>query len=258
MSTETSLSSRFWAEAKRPRWIAVLVLSLALAGGFAGFAQWQLQRSVENVDVVEIDTEAPVPLAEIAQPASGVTEAQVGRTVTVTGELVPSDTVTLDGRSLDGTPGTWLVGHVVTDHGVSLAVALGFLPRDSAAPDLAIDRTEWTGRYLPSEEPQSSDFEAGEFGAMSVPALVNVWAEPGPAYGGFLVVDGPPPGYEQIEAVAPEREVTLNLLNVFYAIEWIIFGGFAIYLWYRLVRDAVERREEEAAAAGTDTGATVD
>ncbi len=41
--------------------------------------------------------------------------------------------------------------------------------------------------------------------------------------------------------------MTLNLLNVFYAVEWVLFAGFAIYLWYRLVRDAVERAEEEEA-----------
>jgi len=233
------------------------VLCLGIAAAFAALGQWQLERSIENVDIVEIDTEAAVPLAEIAEPGRGLTEAQVGRVVTVRGELVPGDSVTLADRSLDGRAGTWLVGHVVTDDGVSLAVALGFLADGSAAPDLGIDRVEWTGRYLPSEAPQSSDFEAGEVSAMSVPSLINLWAEPGPVYGGFMIADGPPPGYEQIQAVAPEREVSLNLLNLFYAVEWVIFGGFAIYLWYRLVRDVVEREaEQEAAEVGA--AATVD
>lgn len=255
-TTTTSVSARFWEVARRPRWIGALVLCLGIAAGFAGFAQWQFGRSVENAEVVDIDTESAVPLAEIAEPTTGLTEAQVGRTVTVEGELVQTDYVRLDGRSLDGRAGTWLVGHLVTDDGVSLAVALGFLADGAAAGDIGIDRTEWVGRYLPSEEPQSSDFEAGEFSAMSVPALINVWDEPGPVYGGFLVADGPPAGYEQIDAVAPEREVALNLLNLFYAVEWVLFGGFAIYLWYRLVRDVVEREAEEA--AGADVAATVD
>lgn len=254
-TTTTSLASRFWAMARRPRWIAALVLCLGVAAGFAGFAQWQFERSIENAEVVEIDTETAVPLDGIADPATGITEPQVGRTVTVSGELVQSDSVRLTGRTLDGRAGSWLVGHLVTDDGVSLAVALGFLPDGAAVPDLGIDRTEWVGRYLPSEEPQSSDFEAGEFSAMAVPALVNLWAEPGPVYGGFLVAEGAPAGYEQIVAEAPEREVALNLLNLFYAVEWILFGGFALYLWYRLVRDAVEREDE---AAGTAAAPTVD
>ena len=125
----TSLGARFWAMARRPRWVAALVLCLGIAAGFAGFAQWQFGRSIENVDMVEIDTESAVPLADIAEPSSGLTEAQVGRTVTVEGELVPGDLVVLTRRH-DGAggTGTWLVGHLVTPEGVSLAVALGFAP----------------------------------------------------------------------------------------------------------------------------------
>jgi surfeit locus 1 family protein len=66
-------------------------------------------------------------------------------------------------------------------------------------------------------------------------------------YGGYLVLAEPVAGLEAIRADAPQREVTLNWLNVFYAIEWVLFAGFAIYLWYRLVRDAVERAEAVAA-----------
>ncbi|HWH96748.1 MAG TPA: SURF1 family cytochrome oxidase biogenesis protein [Pseudolysinimonas sp.] len=239
-----SLSSRFWRTALTPRWVAALLLSLAIAAGFAALGQWQLGRSVENVQVVDIDTETTVPLEQIAEPGTGMTDAQQGRTVTVSGELVPGDFVVLTDRSNGEVErGTWLVGHLVTDEGVSLAVALGWSTEgDPTASDLG--RTEWTGRYLPTEDPQSSDFEAGKRSALSVAELVNLWTEPAPAYGGYLVLAEPLPGLEPIRADAPEREVTLNLLNVFYAIEWVLFAGFAIYLWYRLVRDAVERAEE--------------
>jgi surfeit locus 1 family protein len=227
--------------------VAALVLSLAIAASFAALGQWQLDRSVENVQVVEIDTETAVPLEQIAEPGSGVTDAQQGRVVTVAGELVPGDFVVLTDRdSGTGERGTWLVGHLVTDEGVSLAVALGWSAE--AAPAASVtDRTEWTGRYLPTEEPQSSDFEAGERRALSVPEQINLWAEPGPVFGGYLVAAEPLPGLEPIRADAPERSVALNWLNVFYAIEWVLFAGFAIYLWYRLVRDAVEREEAEVA-----------
>jgi surfeit locus 1 family protein len=250
LSATASFSSRFWATARTPRWIAALVLSLAIAAAFAALGQWQLDRSVENAQVVEIDTETAVPLEQIAEPGSGVTDAQQGRVVTLTGEFVPDDFVVLTDRDNGGgARGTWLVGHLLTEDGVSLAVALGWSPEDE--PKLALTdhaRAEWVGRYLPPEEPQSSDFEAGERSALSVAELVNLWREPGPVYGGYLVLAEPLEGLEPIRAEAPEREVTLNLLNVFYAIEWVLFAGFAIYLWYRLVRDAVEREEEQLAA----------
>jgi len=250
LSTPASLSSRFWATARTPRWIAALVLALGIAASFAALGQWQLERSVDNIEVVEIDTESAVPLPEIAQPDRGMTEAQAGRTVSVTGEFVPGEFLFLPGRS-DGygeSDGTWAVGHLVTDEGVSLAVVIGTARTTSPPPPARLERAEWVGRYLPSEEPQSSDFEEGEFSAVSVPALINVWADAGPVYAGFLVLADPVEGYGPIRADAPEREVTLNWLNIFYAVEWVLFAGFAIYLWYRLVRDVVERAEEEEAA----------
>ena len=60
-----------------------------------------------------------------------------------------------------------------------------------------------------------------------------------------------------ISSPPPEQSVELNWLNIFYAVEWVVFAGFAVYLWYRLVRDAVERERDEAgeaaeAAAGAE------
>ena len=37
----------------------------------------------------------------------------------------------------------------------------------------------------------------------------------------------------------------MNWLNIFYALEWIIFAGFAFFIWWRLVKDAYERELEE-------------
>lgn len=257
MSAPTSFWSRFWTTARTPRWIAALLLSLGVAASFAALGQWQLDRSVENAQVVEIDTEAAVPLEQIAEPGSGVTDAQQGRTVEVSGRLVSDDMVTLTGRSDgDGGVGTWIVAHIITDDGASLAVVIGAMDGPSYMPLSTFEdrHATWVGRYLPPEEPQSSDFEAGERRALSVAELVNVWEEPGPVYGGYLVLAEPLPGLDAIRADAPERAVTLNWLNVFYAIEWVLFAGFAIYLWYRLVRDVVERAEAEASPAD----ATVD
>ncbi len=59
-------------------------------------------------------------------------------------------------------------------------------------------------------------------------------------------------GLEDISSPAPDEQSPVNWLNVFYAVEWAIFAGFAFYLWYRLAKDAWEREVEEfedAAAA---------
>ncbi|MEO5919619.1 MAG: SURF1 family cytochrome oxidase biogenesis protein [Pseudolysinimonas sp.] len=248
------MASLFWAVARRPRWIAALLLCLAIAGGFAALGQWQLSRSVENVDAADApDSEVAVPLASIAQPQTEVTQPQLGRRVTVDGELVPGDFTVLTGRNNGGAAdGAWLVGHFITVDGATLAIALGWAP-DAASAEAAGSATPpagpLEGRYLPSESPTESDFEAGERSAISVADLINIWPEAQPAYGGYLVLDQAWPGLEQIYSPAPSREIGYNLLNIFYALEWAIFAGFAIYLWYRLVRDVVEREHPDLTSA---------
>jgi len=62
------------------------------------------------------------------------------------------------------------------------------------------------------------------------------------------------PGLTRIDSPKPSSDVEVNLLNIFYAVEWVVFAGFAIFLWYRLVRDAWEREQEEAAEASAAEG----
>ena len=243
------MTSAFWAVARRPRWIAALLLCLGIAAGFAGLGQWQLSRSVDNAQVVTApDTETAVPLSSIAEPQSAVTIPQFGRKVTASGSFVPGDFTTVTDRNNGGPEqGTTVLGHFVTDDGVTLVVALGWSP-DADPAFGTFDTTTITGRYLESEVPSDSDFEAGKRSAISVAELINIWPDAVPAYGGYLVIDHAVAGLDDIYAPPPTQEVSLNLLNIFYAVEWAIFAGFAIYLWYRLVRDVVEREQEETGA----------
>jgi cytochrome oxidase assembly protein ShyY1 len=234
----------FWAVARRPRWIAALLLCLGLAAGFAGLGQWQLSRSVENAAAPEApDTEQPVPLETIAEPQTAVTPAQFGRRVTVSGRY--AEVLEITDRNNGGTEqGSVLVAQLVTDDGVSLAVALGWSTAPGM-PGLTDETVTLTGRYLPSEVASDSDFEAGERNAISVADLINVWPDAVPVYGGYLVLDDAPEPLETIYSPVPAQEISLNLLNIFYAIEWVLFAGFAVYLWYRLVQDVVEKEAGE-------------
>jgi surfeit locus 1 family protein len=245
------LSTSVWAVARRPRWIAALVLALAIAGGFAALGQWQLARSFESAAPRDERTETVVPLDEVSRPQHPVPDSATGQLVTAEATFVPGDYVVLSDRINVSGPGYWVVGHAVAANGASLAVALGWAESpdaaaaairtlDGAAPDGAL-----TGRYLPSEGPQETDFENGVRSTMAVPDLINVWSTPPDGvYGGYLILDSAPAGLDLIDAPAPITEVGLNLLNVFYAVEWVIFAGFAIFLWYRLVRDAWELENE--------------
>ncbi len=256
-------SSEFWAVARRPRWIGALVLALLIAAGFAALGQWQLERSIASGVVVERSTETTRPLSDIATPQAPTTAAQDGQLVTVTGSFVADDWTIVANRLHDGDPGFWLVGHLMTDDasgGADLAVALGWAQTErdaaSALDDLRVDPGSGamtvTGRYVAGEPPQPADLDDDTITAVSPPALLNEWSlTTGNAFGGYLIADLQADlegiGLVAIDAPAPEEEVAVNWLNVFYAVEWVVFAGFAIFMWYRLVRDAWERETELAA-----------
>jgi surfeit locus 1 family protein len=265
-----------WSVARRPRWIAMLVLALVIAGGFAALSQWQLARAVATGVVVVRDTETPVPLETMATPQSPVKEISNGQDVTVKGEWVADDYIVLSERLNGSKKGYWVVGHLAVATGgdtAGLPVALGWTETEKQAKDAAAALAKQapasatvTGRYLPSEAPQDTDFEHGKLSTLAAGSILNIWKTVDPAgiYGGYVVIHSNVAGLERIDSPVPSSDVELNWLNIFYAAEWIVFAGFAFFLWYRLVRDAWEREVEEelealeaaATASGQDSAGT--
>nr|BFF18892.1 hypothetical protein GCM10025730_24130 [Promicromonospora thailandica] len=45
-----------------------------------------------------------------------------------------------------------------------------------------------------------------------------------------------------------------NLQNIFYALQWWVFGGFAVLLWVRLVRDEMAGGRRGGPPTDADTG----
>ncbi len=197
--------------------------------------------------MTEEQTETVVPLDSIAEPQQPMPAETIGQLVRLDAEFVAGDYVVLSDRFSGSESGFWVVGHALRGNGSSVAVALGWTATADAAasairtleespPPSAIE-----GRYLSSESPQQSDFEAGQRSALAVAELVNLWAQaPDGVYGGYVVLDAEVAGLERIDSPPPNNEVTLNVLNIFYAAEWVIFAGFAVFLWYRVVRDEWE------------------
>lgn len=248
-------SARFWRLARQPKWIAALVLVLAVAAAFAGLGRWQLERSLVASAANEVDTETVVPLTELAEPTMSVLSDQLGRMVSVSGHFVPADTLVLASRLHDGESGFWTIARLLVDDAgqpepVTLVVALGWAETEAEARAAAPSDeglVELVGRYLPSEAPRPDDLGTGQRSAVSIAEFVNVWPEyTGVIYGGYLISATSPAGLTQIDAPAPLPEASVNLLNLFYALEWLIFAGFAFYLWYRLVMDEVEKEVEAA------------
>jgi surfeit locus 1 family protein len=256
-----------WELARQPRWIAALVFALVVAAAFAALGQWQVERSIIDATVIERDTETVIPLTDLVEPQSPVTAVEAGHMVSFEGTIVPGDSSILTGRLNGGDEGFWVMEHVVVENGASIAVARGWAATEEEAEaatstDMGIAAlVPFEGRYLATESPQEGDFEEGERNSASVAALVNEWSVPfDTVYGGYVVEADAPEGLQDIDSPVPDDEVSLNWLNIFYAAEWAVFAVFAVFLWYRLVKDAYERQQEFAAedAAEAEAAARAD
>ncbi|MGG7306722.1 SURF1 family cytochrome oxidase biogenesis protein [Curtobacterium sp. AB451] len=256
-----------WAVARRPKWIALLLLALVLAAVFAGLGKWQLERSIANGTPLPETTETRRSLDAVTGPMQPATEKMAGQKVTVTGTFVAGDTTVLTGRTGGGTYQT--VGHLVdADSGASLPVVIGWSDQRAAAVaggDRLADGTRLTveGRYYPAESPDQDTYDKGEYSAVAPARFVNTWkAFDDRMYLGYVVADGTTAKAADLGTIAdraPSREVQFDWLNLFYAIEWVVFAGFAVFLWYRFVKDAWEREEEDRREAALSVdGALVD
>ena len=254
---------------RRPRWIGVLLITLAVAAGFAYLGKWQLTRAVEARQVGPQITETTHPLEKMLAPGKAIANDRVGQLVTVDVRTVPADYLLIQDRDNNsGTRGWWVVAHAVVsdgaDAGAHLAVARGFTASRSAAireerkleasgpEELAL-----SGRIQPTDPPeQPEDSLAGNppmMKDMAVAILINHWSRLGDdpqIFEAYLVArNHVPAGLTRIYAPPPLQQKSIDWLNAFYAAEWAVFAGFAVYLWYRLTKDAWEREVEDLEAA---------
>jgi cytochrome oxidase assembly protein ShyY1 len=256
--------------ARTPRWILGLLVAFAIAAIFALLGQWQIGRAVESATIVERPTERVVPLTKVAEPQRAVRNEAAGQLIETCGFVDPGNATLLSGRYNGGQEGWWVVAPFMAGAEpcsnasaadgptVALAVAYGWAPTEEKARDAAaaLDGTaeiRLTGRYLVSEQPTEEDIESDVRTAVAVPALINQWGEGiGDVYSGYLVAGNDFAGLERIDSPAPVPESQLNWLNVFYAIEWVVFAAVAFLMWWRLLKDAYEREIEDAEEAAEE------
>jgi cytochrome oxidase assembly protein ShyY1 len=262
--TEPRPQTTLLRAAVRPRMIALLVLFLAAATVCGMLGAWQLDRAqvrgakAEDRHVAELVAAPPVPLADVLTPQTSFRGDMVSRKVTVTGTYDAAAQLLVGDRAHDGVTGYLVVTPLREAGGAVLPVVRGWVesPDDADAPPAGA--VTLVG-YLQASEQAGDGVRLGDgpddgrADAVSSAELLNVWG--GPIYTGYLVVATSDPAQSDALALLdPPRKpgAGLNLQNLAYAAQWWLFGGFAVLLWLRLVRDeaAGGRPEPRGAPAG--------
>lgn len=266
--------------ARQPRMIALLLLLLAAAAVCGRLGVWQLDRAQERGRLADQHAAAEAaatgvaPLAQLLPPQTTFPGELVGRQAWVEGEYDPDEQLLVTGRALDGEVGYLVLTPLrVTDDGsggaswadlsgppvlpvvrgwVSLALVDDAAGSGASLPDALVPPTgvvRVSGYLQASEATGQTGIVDGRTDAVSSAALANAWG--GPIYSGYLVASASDPAQPDAVELLPRPSIEggdgINLQNLFYALQWWIFGGFAVALWLRLVRDETRLRNGAAA-----------
>jgi cytochrome oxidase assembly protein ShyY1 len=106
-----------------------------------------------------------------------------------------------------------------------------------------VDRAPGEGTGLPD----------GQVPAVAPADLVQLW--PHPLLTGYVIATSVEPTVDPAPAAVPTldaAETGWSLRNVSYALQWWVFAGFGLFMWWRLVRD--DARGVLTAPDGPETG----
>lgn len=239
-----------------PRLIGLhlLVLVATTAAAWLGLWQydaWQVGRNAEASDLVRAD---PKPLENVMSPDDPFPGDAIGQPVQLAGRWVDEGTFLVADRELEGRTGYWVVTPVTVcrdrcDTSPAMLVVRGWTPRP-ASPDLRAGRVNLTGWLQPPEgsgrpDPDPDDDVLPELRIADAIQRVDQDLYGAYVIGKDMVPEGPTDtdGTTGLAPVPPdslpEPESFTALRNLLYALEWWVFGGFAVVVWWRWCSDEV-------------------
>lgn len=246
----TASPPRLWA----PRFWGVHVLALVLAATAVWLGLWQLhtwqdRRASAAANLTEAD---PVPLGDLIGPDDPFSADALGHPVTLAGTWVPGGTIYVGPRREPGgsADGYWVVTPLEVGPGDSaLLVVRGWTADPATAPAPPTGAASLVARLQPPEgrgltDPDPTDDVLPELRIAN--AIQRVDQD---LYGAYAVVapdlasDGPVtnPGTDGLAPVPVDQHSSVGALtavrNLLYALEWWIFGGFTVFLWWRFLAD---------------------
>jgi len=253
----------------RPRWIVSHLFVLALVLTMVNLGFWQLRRLDEkrqHNDRVRGRITQPVAALDDLPGASeaGAVEAAAStefRRVRVSGSFVGSEQVLVRSRSLDDSPGSWVLAPLRTENGTLVIVNRGWIandgtfdavPRPFSAPSGRVTvsgivmRTQTRGRFGPIDPPGGrltslARVDIGRYARQLEGPVLPVWVQqrsitPAPAASTTVPRVLDPPELDE----GP---------HFGYAMQWFIFSTIAV-VGYPLI---LRRNARERAADGGHT-----
>lgn len=162
------------------------------------------------------------------------------RPVTIEGTFAPADEqLWVGGKQQGGRSGVWLLSPVIVD-GAAIVVVRGWAPAVTTFPEVPTGEVTIDAVLQPGEGGGAPfDPTTREIGSVRIPALTNEL--PYDLYSGYAVSSTPDVSGGLDLANMPSKDVpwTTGLRNLAYALQWWVFGAFALFMWWRMSTESV-------------------
>lgn len=255
--------------------LAVVATTAAVLLGIWQYDAWGSRRADQAASLANAPAK---PLSSVMSPDDPFPGDAVGQPVALSGRWLPRSTMYVADRELHGRRGVWVVTPVEVcatnadcAKSPALLVVRGWAPSVRDAPAPPTGRVDVTGWLQPGEgsgvpDPNPTDDVIPEMRVAD--AIQHVDQD---LYGGYVIAkkvstsstsgggstSGAGAAGGTLTPVTPDSlpraETFTALRNLLYAFEWWVFGGFAVFLWWRWCRDELER-QGVTDEAGSDDG----
>lgn len=247
-----------------PRLLGLHLLTIGVLVAFILLGRWQLGVFQDSGKPQSAIDPAPVAVATLAQVGAQMSGESVGRKVTAEGvyeagrQLLVADRradVDAPGGNVSRGHGYWVLTPLRLDDGTLMPVVRGWVAKDGdpAIASVPEGRVTVSGRLRPQQGTDSVQRRAeglpqGQVQTVSTGELVNLWSGQ-QVRTGYVVAQPPSGPLTQVKVDPPVVGGELTWRNLAYAANWWIFAGFAVFMWFHFVRDAVRRDRDRGTSS---------
>ena len=223
------------------KWLALTLAAIVACAVMLALAQWQWSQAQSS------NKTAPTrvtPVDQLVRLDIGVVTVNVGWPVSATGTYVPQTQVRVAGQhDAHGNNADWVVTALREASGVLVTVVRGViapgaaLPAPPAGPVTVIGTLQASSDVGASNNPPTT---------VSTWLLTQQWKSR--LRDGYVVLRSSTPAQSGLELV-PQGAVHVHRglpvwRNITYAVQWVIFAGFVVFIWFRASRDQLKAQQQ--------------
>lgn len=218
-----------------PRGVAALVLVLAFVVATALLGRWQWDRTQGILEAERATKAQRVPVEQVLPlSATDVPADAMGHRVTLRGRWVADKQVAVVNREGDGKPGVWIVTALHLASGPTVGVVRGWLPRADSPGAVAQAGLVVVEAVVQADENFYASAVSAPGTAASIRNLSEIFGQP--MLPGYVVLTSEEPLVIPAPIPVPAQvstDVPFPLRNFVYALQWWLFGLFAVAVFVR-------------------------